>query len=221
MEKQRRMAGCRAPVAKAAQARTIVAVVLPTSTPMTGMVVLCSGCPRFFVFLSSSSSAVLGCSRDVPPGGARVLSCSGCPRFFLSSSRFLSSSVLRARVELPGAARVLSCSGCPRFLEVSARSALSNSVEVLRSAPNGGRELPHLLAPEPDTSLHCNTHAPHLEVISHEHHLKLQLCGTSEGPFPARRLPTSDPISDSGPRQPGGAHPALPNWSHQHAGHGC
>ena len=123
-----------------------------------GARVIWSGCPRFFVCLSSSSSAALGCSRDVPPGRARVFSCSGCPRFFLGSSRFLSGSVLGARVDVPGGARVLSCSGCPR-LEVSS-AVLSNSVEVLRSAPNGGRELPHLLAPEPDTSLHCNTHAP-------------------------------------------------------------
>ena len=78
----------------------------------------------------------------------------------MGSSRFLSGSVLAARVDVPGGACVLSCSGCPHFELSSARSVLSNSVEVLRSAPNGGRELPHLLAPEPDTSLHCNTHAP-------------------------------------------------------------
>ena len=87
-----------------------------------GARVIWSGCPRFFVFLSSS-------------------------RFLLSSPRFLSSSVSGARFDVPGGAPrvvpVLSCSGCPRFFEVpSARSVLSNSVQLL--------ELPHLLAPEPD-----------------------------------------------------------------------
>ena len=58
---------------------------------------------------------------------------------------------------MPGGARVI-CLGCPRFFVflsscgfLSARSVLGNSVELLRSAPNNGnRELPHLLASEPN-----------------------------------------------------------------------